>query len=273
MAGSTPPRGTIWRALLKEILVIPDPHDQPNTDKTRFLIAGRLAVHRQPENIVCLGDWAEMGSLSKYDVGKVSAEGKRYCDDVRSTKDSLALFNQPIEEYNNTHTRWKKKKYTPKKIMNIGNHEDRVSRAAAATPSLYGTISVDDLGFEDAGWEVSPLATPAMVEGIAFSHYFTSGVMGRPIGGLNHARSLLVKGMSSCVVGHSHLRDMSEEVTIAGKKILGLVAGCYFDYEMEWTTENKRYWRGLVYLRDVQDGQAEPEFLNLDTYLKLKYGD
>jgi predicted phosphodiesterase len=256
-----------------EILVIADPHDQPGTDQSRFEIAGRFALERQPEYIVCLGDFAEMGSLSKYDVGRVSAEGKRYCDDIASAHKALALFNKPIEKYNNTHIQWKKKTYKPKMIMCAGNHDyARIIRAAAASPSLYGTLKVEDLKYAEYGWDVKKFLEPAIVEGIAFSHYFTSGVMGLPIGGVNHARSLLIKKFSSCVVGHSHLRGFAEEYTVDGRKIMGLVAGCYFDYEMEWTTENDRYWRGLVYLHDVQNGMSEPEFLNLDTYLKPKFG-
>lgn len=256
---------------MKSILIVPDPHDQPGTNQDRFEWAGKFALKRQPDYIICLGDFAELGSLSKYDVGRVSAEGKRYCDDIASCKAALKRFNKPIDDYNNTHTRWKKKKYQPTKIMNLGNHEDRIFRAAAETPSLYGTLSIHDLGYAEAGWEQYPLAVPAVVEGIAFSHYFTSGVMGRPISGINHARSLVTKGLTSCVVGHSHEADWCRTISAVGKPIFSLVSGCFFDYEMDWTTENKRYWRGLTYLHDVEDGYGEVEFLNLETYLKVKY--
>jgi predicted phosphodiesterase len=255
-----------------EVLVIPDPHDSPSHNKDRFEWAGEFALKRQPSYIVCLGDWAEMGSLGDYERGCVSMEGLRYCDDIASSREALARFNQPIEEYNNRHTRWKKKKYLPKKVMCYGNHEERILRAANKNPSMYGTIQLEDLGYEEAGWETFSLTKPAVIEGISFSHYFTSGIMGRPISGVNHARSLILKCLGSSVVGHSHLRGMAEERSISGKQMLGLVCGCYFDYDMGWSTENGRYWRGLVYLHDVHDGMAEPEFLNLNTYLKVKYG-
>jgi predicted phosphodiesterase len=256
---------------MTQILVIPDPHDDPEENKDRFEWAGRLVVERQPDYIVCLGDWAEMGSLCRYDIGMVTAEGRRYCDDIASTHKSLALFNKPIVDYNNKRTYWKKKKYTPKMVMCIGNHENRINTAAAQTPSLYGTITMDDLKFEEHGWDVYPITKPAIIENMAFAHYFTSGVMGRPISGVNHSRSLLIKNFRSSVVGHSHMRGMSEERTINGDRILGLVCGCYFDYQMDWTTENDRYWRGMVYLNDVVDGNCEPEFLSLEHHIKLKY--
>jgi hypothetical protein len=234
--------------------------------------AGEFALKRQPEYVICIGDFAEMGSLSKYDIGKLTAEGKRYKDDIASAHDGLTKFNEPIDKYNSTHTKWKKKKYLPKKIMKLGNHENRINLAVRDKPSLFGHLSVDDLKFKEFGWEVYDLHVPAVIEGIAFNHYFTSGVMGLPIGGVNHARSLIVKTLSSCVVGHSHLTDYHRLTSVTGQQKLGLVCGCYFDYEMDWTSENKRYWRGLVYLHDVESGYAEPEWLNLETYLRKKYG-
>jgi len=254
-----------------QCLVLPDPHVCPDHNNDRLTWAGEFALSRMPKYIVCLGDFAEMGSLSQYDVGKLSGEGKRYEDDIVAAHDGLEKFNAAINKYNKTHTRWKKKKYQPKKIMCLGNHENRINLAVQDNPNMHKTLSVGDLQYQEYGWDVYGLTVPAMVEGIAFSHYFTSGVMGRPISGVNHARALITKTLNSCVVGHSHLTDYSRLTSVVGKQKLGLVCGCYFDYDMDWTTENNRYWRGLVYLHDMHDGYAEPEFLNLETYLKRKY--
>jgi hypothetical protein len=233
--------------------------------------AGRFAVSRQPDYIACVGDLAEMGSLSQYDVGKLSAEGKRYEDDIDAAIDGQERFFKPINKYNNIHSRWKKKKYKPKMVMCLGNHENRINLYAQDNPNMAKKVGIDDLKYKEFGWDVYDLTEPAILEGIAFAHYFTSGVMGRPISGLNHARSLILKTLTSTVVGHSHLIDFHRLTSVVGTQKMGLVAGCYFDYDMTWTTENKRYWRGLVYLHDMADGYAEPEFLNLNTYLKLKY--
>jgi hypothetical protein len=256
---------------MKEILVMPDPHDNPAVNKDRFTWAAEFALKRQPDYIICMGDFAEMGSLCSYEKGKVAAEGLRYCDDIASAHKALATFNKPIDDYNNLHTKWKMKMYRPKKIMLLGNHENRINIAAQCNPNMYGTLKVEDLKYAEHGWEVYPFLKPAVVEDIAFVHYLTSGIMGRPTSGVNHARSLIMKGLSSACVAHSHMRDMSEQLTVTGRKMLGIVAGCFFEHQMLWSSENDRYWRGLVYLHDVHQGQAEPEFLNLETYLKKKY--
>lgn len=257
---------------MSECLIIPDPHCHPDHNNDRLEWAAKFTLKRKPDTIICLGDWAEMGSLSKYDVGKLSGEGKRYVDDLAAAHDGLARFNKPIDDYNEKQRKQKGKQYRPRKIMCMGNHENRINLAVKDRPNMYGHMSTDDLRYEEFGWEVYGLNVPVVVEGIAFSHYFTSGIMGLPIGGVNHARSLVTKTLSSCVVGHSHLTDYHRLTSVVGSQKLGLVCGCYFDYEMDWTTENSRYWRGLVYLHDMADGYAEPEFLNLATYLKEKYG-
>ena len=255
-----------------ECLVIADPHCSPGHNNDRLEWAGKFALKRKPKYIICLGDFAEMGSLSKYDVGKLSGEGKRYIDDIKSAHDGLKRFNKPLDDFNKRARKNKTKQYKPKKIMCLGNHENRINLAVQDKPALYGHLSIKDLKYKEFGWEVYDLTVPAIVEGIAFAHYFTSGVLGLPIGGINHARSLVTKTLASCVVGHSHLTDYHRLTSVVGQQKLGLVCGCYFDFNMEWTTENERCWRGLIYLHDMKDGYAEPEFLNLSNYLRGKYG-
>ncbi len=255
---------------MKEVLIIPDCHATPEHNNDRMEWAGKFALHRKPDLIIDLGDRASMHSLSSYDVGKVQAEGRRYGDDIASAIDATQRFNKPIDDYNKKRGVWKKKKYNPKKVICLGNHEHRIIRASEEDPRLHGHLSIDDLQYEEYGWEVIPFLDPYEYEGIVFKHYFTSGIMGRPIGGENHAASLVKKNFTSCVVGHSHMRSFWETTNALGRNIFGLCTGCYFDYDEHYTKENNRFWRGLIYLHDVEMGQAEPEFLHID-YLRRRY--
>jgi len=248
----------------REHLIIPDSHAQPGVSNERFTWVGELALERQPDVIIDIGDSADMPSLCSYDVGNVRAEGRRYADDVRAYRDAMDKLAKPINKYNNTHTRWKKKTYRPRLVKCRGNHEYRINRAAAETPALFGHISYDDLQEKKHGWEVFDFLQAACVDNIAYKHFFTSGVMGRPIGGLNHARTLVAKTYMSSVCGHSHMRDFWEDTDGIGRKVFGLVVGCYFEHDEGYTTENNRFWRGLCYLKGVHDGQAEPEFIGMD---------
>lgn len=58
-------------------LVIPDTQVKPNESIDHLLWAGKYAVDMQPDTIICIGDWWDMGSLSSYDKGKKSFEGRR----------------------------------------------------------------------------------------------------------------------------------------------------------------------------------------------------
>jgi hypothetical protein len=74
---------------LTDHLVIPDPHATPGVSNDRFEWAGRLVVDRQPSTIVCLGDLWDMASLSSYDKGKKSFEGRKYVNDIKVGVDAL----------------------------------------------------------------------------------------------------------------------------------------------------------------------------------------
>lgn len=245
-------------------LIIPDSHAQPGVNNDRFTWAGEMALERQPDVIIDIGDSADMASLCSYDIGTVRAEGHRYVDDIRAYRDAMDKFMAPIIKYNNTHTRWKKKTYRPHLIKCRGNHEQRIARHAQLTPAMYGHINFNDLEEEKHGWNVQEFLNTTVIDGIAYKHYFTSGVMGRPIGGVNHARSLVAKNYMSSVCGHSHMRDFWEDTDVAGRKLFGLAVGCYFEHDEEYTTENDRFWRGLVYLHSVQSGEADVEFININ---------
>ena len=256
---------------MREHLIIPDAHFRPGESLDRAEWAMKFALDRRPDSIIIIGDWADMGSLSYYDVGKVSGEGKRYVDDIKAANKAIERFIHPLRNYNSRRGRNKKAQYKPNIHITLGNHENRITRANNDNPSLFGAISLEDLKFVEAGIQVHDFLQPVEIDGICYKHYHTSGVMGRPIGGENHAASLVKKALKSTVVGHSHTRDFWETTDICGKKIFGLVCGCYTEEPHHYTTEQERWWSGLVYLHDVHEGQAEPEFLTLD-YLRRKYG-
>ncbi len=254
-----------------EHLIIPDSHACVDESNDRFDWIAEMALVNQPDVIIDIGDSADMRSLGLYDVGKISGEGYRYRDDLDVYHDAARRIIDPITRYNNTHTKWKKKTYKPRIIKCRGNHEHRIVRAANETPAMYGTLKLEDLREEEIGFETFDFLKPCIVDNICYQHYFTSGIMGRPIGGVNHARNLVAKGMMSCAAGHSHMRDFFEDKDAAGRKIFGLVVGCYFEHDPHYTTEADRFWRGLVYLRDVHEGQANPEFVSIERVKQL-YG-
>jgi len=241
-------------------LVIGDPHCNPKASNDRFLWAGKLARDLKPDTIICMGDFSSLDSLSSYDKGKKSFEGRRYKKDIDHAHDALEKFNKGL---NGRRSR---------KVMLLGNHEDRIDRIVDETPELDGTISTKDLKFKEFGWEVIAYQEPVAIDGIHYCHNYPTGIMGKPISGDNIARSLLLKNKVSSTVGHCHLFDYSMCTIPTGRKVIGLSAGCYLHHKEEYARNTQRlWWSGLIVKRNVRQGEYDIETIEYNT-VKRRYG-
>lgn len=255
----------------KTHLIIPDSHAEPGVDNRRYTWLGKLIADIEPDVIVHIGDLFDMVSLCSYDKGQQKAEGRRYGDDIQVGKDAIDLIEKEISKLNSTR---KYKLYKPRKVFCVGNHEDRINRAAQDNPEFYGHLSLDDLGMEDKGWEQVPFKTPVEIDGICYAHYFISGVMGRPIGGEHPCHSAIKKMYKSCIFGHSHVWDYCERTDVMGKRMISVNVGCYLDPDQweEYAGEANKMWRnGITILNDVQDGVFDVEFISMGR-IRTMYG-
>ena len=92
-------------------LVIPDVQIKPGQDTSFLTAIGAYIVEKKPDVVICLGDFGDMPSLSSYDFGKKSFEGRRYRDDVAAVHAAMQVLLNPIIEYNKNATKNKKKVY------------------------------------------------------------------------------------------------------------------------------------------------------------------
>ena len=252
-------------------LVIPDSHATPEENNDRFIWLGKLIVDLKPDVIVNLGDQADMASLCNHDLGMRSAEGRRYNDDINANIDANVKMFGEIYMHNEKQRSDKKKLYKPETYMCLGNHEDRINRLTNEQANLFGTIKIEDLGNEIYWDVVSPYKTPIVVDGIQYCHVFTKGLMDRPIGGVNAARSILIEKGVSCISGHSHVRNMAEHTRGDGKRISSLVGGNYTDFHMDYAgNANALWWSGVIILRNVADGAFDHEWVSIKT-IKDRY--
>ncbi len=244
-------------------LIIPDAHAHPDEDNRRFDWIGKLILDLKPDVIVNIGDLWDMPSLSGHS-SKKEIENKRYQKDIAIGVEALDRMNAPTR---------KAKKKIPRRVFIMGNHEERVNRIATEQPILEGKIGEADFQLEKYGWEVIPFLTPIVIDDIAYSHYFVSGVMGRAIGGENVARSLLTKQHMSCTQGHSHLLDYALGSRADGGRIQALVCGVCQTYKTKWNNNQSeaQWWPGIVIKRDVEDGHYDPEFVSIHR-LEKEYG-
>lgn len=257
-----------------KLLVIPDAHAHPDYDNDRFTWLGKFIVDEKPDTIVCLGDFADMPSLSSYDRGKKSFEGRRYYRDCDAAIDAQQALWGPLLDFNDVRRKRKEKRYVPRTVMLLGNHEDRTNRAVNESPELDQTIGVEDLAY-GAWWdEVWDFNETVVVAGFAFCHFFSSGLLGRPIGGLNPAGSILSKHHHSAICGHSHTLDFAERTRADGKKMSAIVGGCYVheEYIESWCKNTRStWWNGVLLIAGAEDGYYEElRFITQDS-LKRKY--
>jgi hypothetical protein len=239
---------------LTNILVIPDSHAQPGVDNVRFERLGKLIYDIQPDVVVDIGDSADMASLCSHGTAREQRLAS-YRDDIAAYQDAQEKLWHPFK---------RNKKRMPRKVKTQGNHENRINRFIDEHPLWEGIISEADLCEADFGWEVSPFLVPVDVAGIDFCHYYTSGVMNRPIGGEHMAYSILKKRFKSSVQGHHHGFDYKVLKSTA-RTLHGLVVGCYLDAPAGYAGPANALWSsGVALLKDAENGQFDLEWISIE---------
>lgn len=252
-----------------KILVIPDCQVKDGVNTDHLLHIGQYIVEKQPDVIVHIGDFADMPSLSSYDVGKKSFEGRRYTKDVVAAQEAMGKMLFPLAALQYRQEVNKKKVYRPRMVLTLGNHEERINRAVNNDPKLEGLVHIRDLGYETYGWEVVPFLKPIIIEGVAFSHYFVTGTAGRPAATAN---AQLNKKHMSCVAGHQQGLQIATAHRADGARLTSIIAGSCYTHEEDYLGEQGNiHWRGVLMLHEVKDGEFDLMPVSLN-YLKRKYG-
>lgn len=247
---------------------IPDVQARPGDDFTFLRHIGQYIADKQPDVIVCGGDFADMPSLSSYDVGKRQYEGRRYRADCDAALTAMEALIGPIEGLQFSQKRNKKKVYSPRMVMTLGNHENRINRAVDNDPKIEGLISVKDLGYEGFGWEVYPFLDVVVIDGVAYSHYFTTGVAGRPA---TTANAQLSKKHMSCVAGHQQGLQIATAHRADGKRLTSIIAGSCYEHDEDYMgPQGNKHWRGALMFHEVDDGQFDLMPVSLD-FLNKRY--
>ena len=248
--------------------VLPDVQAKPGQDFTFLRKIGEYVVEKKPEVIVCIGDFADMPSLSSYDVGKKSFEGRRYINDINAAKEAMSAFMEPIFKFNDKAKTNKEKRYRPRFVMTLGNHEQRIERAIESDPKLDGMLKMEDLCYEDYGWEVHPFLKVVVIDNIAYSHYFTTGLAGRPC---STAAAQLNKNHMSCISGHQQGLQIATGKQADGSLIHSIIAGSCYEHDEDYLgRQGNNHWRGALMLNDVRNGDFDIMPLRLNYLVNRK---
>ena len=250
-------------------LVIPDTQCKPGNSFNHLTWVGMYAADKKPDVIIHLGDHWDMPSLSIYDVGKKSFEGRTYYADIEAGHAGMQALLAPIKEEQARLKRNKEKQWNPRMVFLLGNHEERIQRAIESDRKLDGLIGYHDFKLDEYGFECFPFLQPVVIDGVAYCHYFTSGVMGRPV---SSPALMLSKKHMSCVMGHVQDRGIAYARRADGKRMTGLFGGiCYTHDEGYLTPQTNGSWSGIWMFNEVEDGAFDELPVSL-SYLKERYG-
>lgn len=243
------------------IAVIPDTQVRPGVPLEHLQWCGKYLAAKQPDVIVQIGDFCDMSSLSTHDdKGSLRLEGKRYQTDIDAVHYGMELL---VNEIN------KVPGYKPSMILTLGNHEDRITRTINTDKKLEGLISLNDLCYQGYGWTVYPFLQPVTINGVAFCHYFPSGVMGRPI---TAAKGILTKLHMSAFAGHQQGRDIAYAQRADGQDMTAIISGSFYQHAEEYLNPfTNNHWRGLFLLHEVLNGSFDEMAVSI-SYLKRKFG-
>ena len=252
-------------------IVIPDTQAKAGVPTDHLKWIGQYIVdefYDQPVKIIHLGDHADMPSLSSYDKGKKSMEGRRYTQDIEAANEAWLVLNSALDAFNKNRRRTKHRAWNPERHILLGNHEDRINRAVESDAQLEGVISTDDLIYADTGWIVHPFLTPVFLDGVGYSHYWYNPMNGRPLGGTAEGR---LKSLGhSFTMGHQQTY-LTAIRYVNNQQQRGLIAGaCYLHDEDYKGPQGNFHWRGIIVKHQVDNGAYDLMEVSLD-YLCRRY--
>lgn len=243
-------------------LFIPDTQVQPGVRTNHITALGNYIEHWRPDVIVIAGDWYDMKSLCVYDRDLADVTQRRYASDLEAGDVALRAMMKPWKDI---------KKYKPRLIFTLGNHEERANRLFDEQPKLRGATGMPWTMPSAWGWEVHPYLKPVVVDGVAYCHLFVKGANGRVVNtkfGAANARTQVLREMRSCTAGHKPGLDVHLQPIGTGT-MRGLIAGSFYQHaEAYMSPQGDTYWRGVLMKHEVRRGDYDLMEVSLDYLLR-----
>jgi hypothetical protein len=262
-------------------IVIPDTQNKYGAPTAHLEWAGHYIgekfVGRPNVKLIQLMDWYDMPSLSSYDrKGGTLMEGRRYKTDVKYGNDAWDTFHGALQEGANSVNLApadRSKLWFPEAHATMGNHEERIVRAAQQDAQLEGLVTLDDLAVtHDDRYKVHPFLKPVTLDGVMYAHYFANRMSGRPLAGQSMDARIKTIGRSF-TMGHQQGLWFGRREIVGGGAHLGLVAGSFYIHDEDYLGhQGNDHWRGIVIAYDVRRGDYDPKFVSLNSLCKRYTG-
>ena len=215
---------------MKKIIVLPDVHLDTTIPKA-YQIVKKFIAKEKPDEIVLLGDFMDLSSLSAWDMDKKRLmEGRRFQKEVDVANKELDYLQ----------------KYCKKITYLMGNHEDRLDRYLDKNPEMEGVIELDKvLSLTERNIQSIPYNKLYKVGHLYFTH------------GLYHNTHYTKKTLESLgcnvIVGHLHRPQTSFTTAKMTEAKMCWGLGCLQGKEPAYLKGRPSNWNngfGIAYVKD-----------------------
>jgi predicted phosphodiesterase len=220
---------------------------------------GKYIVEAKPDNVVMMGDFLSLDSLSAWDKNKrLNLELKRLRAELDAGREAMDRLMNPLLFYNSIRRKTKSAMYKPNLIFLVGNHEDRLHRYYEEDPTMLGIVDMyEEIGAREFGWEIIPYREYWESSGVLFTHVPMNGV-NKPISGQRIVDTALQTHPSSIVFGHTHCLKFATVARHGVESVQNYSLNCgWFGEEIpeyaKGSLGSKDWWAGIVMMYHLDD--------------------
>ena len=205
--------------MIKKVIILPDVHMTDICPKD-YLPVKKFIKQFKPDEIILLGDFMDVSSLSAWDYDKKRLmEGKRFKKELDRSNKELDFLQQ----------------YTKKIIYLEGNHEDRINRYLDKNPEMEGLIEVEE-HLELRSRKIKFIKMNDLYK--LGDMYFTHGMYTN----LHHARKhLQTLGCNICY-GHQHSTQTAMQNMAMQKPYMAYALGTLGDKKPDYLKNRPGNW-------------------------------
>lgn len=213
-----------------------------------------------PEEIVIIGDWFDLESLSYY-ASEKEREGRRLIDDIQAGITGLELLLKPLQALQAKQKAAKRKVYNPRIVFTMGNHEERLKTYLKHNPKLIGCLPDLTEIIDGMGIEVYDFLEPYIgYNNVHYFHYLANPMSGKAVGG--SIENKLNKVTYSFVMGHQQHFQFAERQQAYGKPQFAVVVGAFYLHDEDYKgVQGNTHSRGTVVLHHHEMG-TDVEYLS-----------
>ena len=149
-------------------LVIGDTQVTQHYNPAIIEATAKYIVKHRPHEIVIIGDWFDLESLSFY-ASEMEQEGRRLRFDIHAGVEALDKLMSPLYHLQSLQRYHKKRVYKPKIVFTMGNHEEHLKTYLKRNPRLEGILPYLKKVISGYGIEVYDFLCPLCITYRAFN--------------------------------------------------------------------------------------------------------